>query len=620
MLGLIEYEYAMTKRIITLPFILACALVWALMLYFLLMTPYMADNFLFSRNMTPDFTSVMAGTPIESLEPLTLWAAVHQAIHMYSTWCGRFTGNLAVFTLFLLPYTAYAFLAATSFVVYVLLLHVCVWGRRWRATLNAKWMLGLSALLWASLPSFGSAFFWISVGGSIALLGQALFLLPYRLALDPKESRPTDSWLRCALFFLAGMAVASLDFPTSAAMPVASLACVAWLYFQQKAGTRRLPRMLLAGALGVCLGAAITLMAPGNAERMRLSSDQNLHNYLVSSWGERIASYLLNLPQAALMQGVPLVLLLWGCWSLYQHHGKGWWRHLPPAAFLFLLPAVATHGAYLFTFWPPSRAFATTDVQLLVAAGIVAWTALPTASPGALRVFRKLRAVLCIFCIISLAQEVWAFYQVDQDIAAREVVFHAHKGGDARVPALTVRGNRYMVLGSDLQDIDTDPQHWVNRAVAAWYGLKSVAITMSPPRLLHPSSGSDFSTQVGLTQDGTILHARYQGSAEGLHPESLHVYYYGVPSLLNKLPQYAADPIFRWLEKGEDGDLRLLLIPILLARADIKLRWNTDGTAQGKAKLWGLFSLPGDIWLVRPGESKTSFNIITLHENPITAQ
>lgn len=607
----------MTKKIITLPFILACIFVWGLMLYFLLMTPYMADNFLFSRYMFPGYAAFMSGAPIERLEPMTLWTAVHQAIHMYSSWCGRFTGNLAVYLIFLLPYTAYAFLAATAFVVYVLLLHACIWGHRWRDTLNAGWVLGLSALLWAGLPSFGSAFFWISVGGSIALLGQALFLLPYRLALDPNASTSADSYPRCALFFLAGMAVASLDFPTSAAMPVASLACVAWLYFQQKAGTRRLPRMLLAGALGVCLGAAFTLLAPGNAERMRLSSDQGLQAYLASSWGERIASYFLNLPQAALMQGVPLVLLLWGCWSLYQYHGKNWWRHLPPAAFLFLLPAAATHGAYLFTFWPPARAFATTAVQLIVAAGIVAWTALPTANPGALRVFRKLRAVLCIFCIISLAQEVWAFYQVDQDIAAREVVFHAHKGGDARVPALTVRGNRYMVLGSDLQDIDTDPQHWVNRAVAAWYGLKSVAITMSPPRLLHPSSGSDFSTQVGLTQDGTILHARYQGSAEGLHPESLYVYYYGAPGLLSKLPQYAADPIFRWLEKGKDGDLRLLLVPILLARADIKLRWNADATAQGKTKLWGLFPLSGDVWLVRPGEQKISFDIMTLHESPI---
>lgn len=589
----------------------ACIFIWCVLLYFILLTPYMTDNYLFSRDMLPGYAAFMSGAPIEQLAPMTVEAALRQAVAMYPSWCGRFTGNLVVYLSFLLPYPVYALLAATAFVAYLFLLHMCIWGKRWRETLSAGWLLALGALLWVGMPSFGSAFFWISVGGLYALLGQALFLLPYRFALDQEHLTTANPAVQCILFFAAGIFVAMLDYATSAAMPVTALACTGWLYFQQKPEVRRIPRMLLAGALGVSIGGALTLMAPGNAERMRLTTDPAVHEYMASTFFDKIISYILNLPQALLLQGVPLLLLLWACWALYNSHGRRWFTHVPHAALLFLLPAATTHGAYFFTAWPPPRAFATTTVQFIVAACIMAYAALPTARGKTLRVLSALRLALAVFCICNLLYEAQKFWQVHLAMQLRETIFAAHKGEDARVPPLTIRGDTRMVLGSHLQDISPDPTFWVNRAVAAWHGLKSVAIAM-PQYSLAPDTEQAEEIPLRILADSSCIRVHYAPHVSSPRPDYMHIYYYGRPGLLHKLPQPMAEAIFHWLEKGHTGDFRLLLVPLLCARVDIKLDWSEGNAGNGKAIPWGMYPIPSDMWLVSPGKEKFSFDLIPL--------
>lgn len=597
-------RYSTNKSII-----IACIFIWCVLLYFILLTPYMTDNYLFSRDMLPGYAAFISGAPIEQLAPMTFEAALRQAADMYTSWCGRFTGNLVVYLSFLLPYPVYALLAATAFVAYLFLLHICVWGARWRETLNARWLLALGALLWLGMPSFGSAFFWISVGGFYALLGQALFLLPYRFALNQKTPATAPPAVQCLLFFAAGIFVAMLDYATAAAMPVAALACTVWLYFRQAPKARRIPRMLLAGALGVSLGGALTLLAPGNAERVRLTTDPAVHEYMASSFSDKVISYILHLPQALLLQGVPLLLLLWACWVLYRSYGRRWFAHVPHAALLFLLPAAVTHGAYFFTSWPPPRAFATTTVQFIVAACIMAYAALPTAEKKALRLLSVLRIILAVFCLGSLLYESQRFWQVHLAIQHRESVYAAHKGEDVLVPPLPIQGNTYMVLSSHLADISSNPTFWVNRAVAAWYGLKSVATHISQYSLV-PDTTKDIPLR--LLVDNTCINVRYSPHGSAPKTEYLHIYYYGNPALLHKIPQPVADAIFQWLEKGREGDFRLLLIPLLCARADIKLNWSEDNVGKGKGISWGKYPIASDMWLVSPGEEKLSFHLIPL--------
>ncbi len=572
---------------------------------FLWFTPGMADNHIFGRHMVPGFAAFTAGAPIESMAPLTIASAFIQSAELYTTWCGRFTGNLAVFLLFLLPHAVYVCFAATCSVLYLFMLHMLVAGVNWREALGAGRLLGLAAFLWVGLPSFGSAFFWLSVGGYIALMGQALFLLPYRFALDaPRDTAPKSTLSHCILFFLGGIVVASLDYPSCVALPVASMACVVFLHLRQAKEKRHIPWTLLCGAVGVSMGAAITLLAPGNAGRMALTTDPEVHAWLASSWGERIMSWLLHLPEAFGLALVPLALITWACTVLWRGRGWRFALALPSATWLFLLPAMATVGSYMFTAWPPARAFNTVAAQLIVVAMLLKDGAMPKAGRRMVRCYGALRLLLCVVCLASVVQTGYKLWLVHGAQAEREAVFAAHKGEDVSVPPMPVRGDSHMVLGSHLSDVTPDPAHWLNRAVAAFYGLRTVTLQTPAPREFVVS-GSSAQSPLRAQINGNRLHAIWKDVQE------LHFYYFGVPALLYKAPDFICYPLLRWLGEGREGDWRLLLVPILLARTDVTLRKQASGEGQGESTLWGIEHGHG-LWLVRPGGGAASFDIIPL--------
>ncbi|MCR5814722.1 MAG: DUF6056 family protein [Desulfovibrio sp.] len=603
----------------------ACTLIWLLMFSLSAMTPFMTDNYLFSRAMTPGYAAFMSGASIDRLDPMSWKAAVDQSLLMYTTWCGRFFGNFFVYVSFMLPGLLRAALSSALFVGLCLLVHVHVFGKAWLEQLSAKALLLPAALLWAGMPSFGSAFFWVSVGGLPAILAQLLFLLPYRFALDHPDNLEKSSYSFSVFFFLFGLITANLDYASSAAMPVAACAACCWLFFRQKRRPRKMAFWSLAGFLGVSLGAAITLLAPGNAERLRLTTDAEVHAWLASSFFERILDYCLNLPRALLLQGVPLLLLLWAFCALRQCHGSKWWQAIPIPCVFFLVPFAATHAAYFFTCWPPARAFATTTVQLTLAASIAAYAAQrSTAYQRASclhRLFQALGLALCLYCALTIPVECGKFYQLHQAIAAREAVFVSHRGEDVRVPALPVEGDRYLVLNYHLQDIFYDPGHWVNRAVAAYWGLKSVALREERwPKLsaqLSDSSGNPCQLVCQRSKDRLKLELFVRSQVSPPY-QQLCGYYYGRPGLVSLLPGFLADSLAERFR--ENSNFWSTFVPLLFARFDATLSWQSqaDGSflAQAEAPLWGIYTLPcAPFWLVQPGQSKYSFALVPLTES-----
>lgn len=586
------------------------ALVVGIIYYFLDLSPMVTDNFLFSRDMRPGYARVYSGAPVESLEPMTVSAAFRQAAEMYFTWCGRFAGNAAVYLLFMLPRWLYNILAALVFGLYIFLLQVCVFGKNWRERVSAKWTLAFAGMLWLGIPSFGEAFLWLSVGGQIALLGQALVFLPFRFALDGLSRAKSTVVLvcQCAGLFLLGGVVASLDYPTSAALPPTGAACVLWLWFRRKKGSRRVPWLSLFATLGLCAGAIATLKAPGNAGRLLLTHDMNVIAYLSMGWPERIGIYLTKLPGGVLMQYVPLILLIWSGAVLRQKWKGDWFRRWPVPSLLFFLPAVLTYAAYLFTAWPPPRAFATPAAQLIVGASIVYVAAAPEASLAMTRRFRIIRAVFCAVCAIILAFQGVNFYQLDKKIAERERIIRTSSAETVIIPELPRKANRYWPLWCST-DASQDPDFWVNRYMAAYYGVKRIAMS-GPPVKQYRMEGSSYEADPRVELKLGRFRVDFKKRPEN-NPAALHIYYYGDKAILNWLPDWIAAPIVNWLGDPEGDDWRSLLAPILLARTDIPLNMN------GGADLSG-YSLPvrlentEKLWIVHPGDGKFSLNLVRL--------
>ncbi|WP_297828807.1 DUF6056 family protein [uncultured Desulfovibrio sp.] len=584
-------------------------LVAAVFFYFIWLTPYMTDNFIFSREIRPGYASFYTGEKI-SVSPMSIGGAFRQAWEMYFTWCGRFAGNLAVYLLFLLPRWLYCVFASLLFVFYLLLLQMCIFGREWRKNLSAGWLLGLAAIFWAGIPSFGEAFFWLSVGGQIALLGQALMLLPLRFALDDKACcngcNRAAYGLKCIIYFIGGIIVASLDYPTSAVMPATAFVCTVWLYFRDRKSFPKIPWLALAGTVGLTVGAALTLLAPGNYQRMLLTNDRAVHDYLASGWSDRILSWLTSLPLAALMQFVPLTLLLWACYVLFRQYGNKWPRHIPAPALLFLFPAILTHGAYLFTAWPPPRAFATCFAQLTVCSCIVFVAAEKLASRKSWKFFQAGRLVLCLFCIFSLPYEAGKFRQLDAIVTERNKILSTAQTPEAVLPRIPYMGDKYLVLGKYLPDIGPDPDFWVNRAMSAYYGFDKVRVP--PFDASYDGAAEALPTGRVFFSNGR-LNALMADSSQ--KPQKLHVYYYGAPALLASLPPALGAKIFRWLSDARPHELKTLLVPILLARVDLKIGSAVNGEASGQSDYLKIINAD-HLWLVKPGEGARSFNLLPL--------
>lgn len=593
-------------------------LVMALFFYFVWLAPYMTDNFVFSHDIRPGYAQFYKGADITT-SPMTMSGAFRQACEMYATWCGRFAGNMAVYILFMLPHFLYSLLAAGVFCLYILLLQMCVFGRAWRQNLTSAWILGIAGMIWISIPSFGEAFFWLSVGGQIALLAQAAMLLPFRFAFDSEIPRKTRfSWLLYPLFFLGGIITCSLDYPTSAALPATAIAADIYIWARQHKDSRRIPWLLLWGTLGLCLGAAATILAPGNRQRLLLTNDAQVHEYMAASWPERIVSWLGHLPHSAIMLAPPLILCIWCCWRLWKTQGEDWWRKIPPATLLFLLPALLTHGAYLFTAWPPQRAFCTCAAQLVVC-GCILLSVVLRENPGMELLKAKFLIIAAaLWCAATLCYEAAQFYKLNKLTREREAIIYASKDGTAILPRLNVRPDGYQPLGGSLPDIREDPEFWVNRATAAHYGLKQV---MTVPEYKNGDDkilAADFSKpakeepllrNLSMSIDKERLIVSVPDRSQAHLDGTLHVYYHGRPGLLDSLWIPGTKKIFAWLSEAKPGEFRHYLLPLFLARKDVPLVPDENGNIRAVTDPLNLAD-PSRLWIVRPGGYKYSFDLL----------
>lgn len=582
--------------------------------YFSFNAPYMTDNFVFSRYLDPGYASFYTGKDVTA-SPLTLYSAFRQAYNMYFSWCGRFTGNLAVYLLFLLPDTIYHIISCLAFALYILLIQICVFGRNWREKLDPGCLLALAALVWLSIPSFGEAFLWLSVGGQIALLAQLGMLLPYRQAIQDtgwKAQGPLRSSILASLFFLAGVATSSLDYPTSAALPGTALAATAYIYYRQKAVTRKIPWILLCGALGLLIGGVLTLAAPGNMQRMLLTNDDNVISWLALSWPQRIGLWFLHLPGLVALFPVPLIILLWGLFSIGKAKGKNFYKFIPLSALLFLLPFLLTLGAYLFTAWPPTRAFASCSIQLLICSLIIAQDGLEFGTYPLKRIWRIMRLCLAVCAISTIVWQGFVYYNLHQEVRLRENIIASTKGAELLLPPLKVPVNDYQPLGGALGDISEDAEFWVNRAMALHYGFKKVYKTNR--KLEFRTAQGNFTQDISLYLDNDRFFIR-TGNASLAKPleKGAYIYYYGRPALLSRLWTPLANKIYASLAGLRKGDMLLYLVPLLMAQTRLKPMQDDPPGYMGRSPLIRLDDAE-TVWLVQPGDGKLSFNLIPFRD------
>lgn len=575
------------------------ALIFVCMATFCLLTPLISDDYYFGSSSLQPFASIMAGDAVEPFGREGFEDIFRRAAQMYGTWDGRFMAYVTFGFYLWLPQALYALLVAGIFclTVHLALLHALGPDDDRRRT---PFLVGLmaAALLWG-MPTCGSIYFWrTGLAYAMDICCALLFLLPFRSLPDGPESgegRPLSPAAVCG-FWLLALYFGMLQYNTPILCLLAGSAAI-WRSWRR--GARLRPMLPLLGGLAI-LGAGLCVIfaAPGNAQRVLIRADW----FLGLDFWDKLRLWLLAQPKVQTLFWLPWALTFWALWVLFRRYGRAFPRRLPLPGLVALLLGQMGQGAYLFAPAPDSRAYTSSFLFMLLGGCILARAALEQAAPETGRRARRVAGVFLALALLSLPHELYLFLAGKAELDARDAVYAASAGKDARVEPLRTRGDRFFVLGAYQQDISQDPDFWINQVVARYWNLSSAALRLPPPRVF--SHVEEDGRRVDLVQNGAELSLRPVARPAA---SVYYVYYYGKPGLVRYLPATLADALTRWIGRGRPGDWRLWLTPLLYAQARLR-----PGDTE-PATLWGLYPVEdAPLWLVRPGDGPASFRLLPL--------
>lgn len=425
-----------------------------LMLILNFFTPMVADDYSYSLNR-------VTRERIASFQDI-----LESQYNHYFTWGGRnVVHTLAQLFLWIGKpfFTVMNSIAYTAFSL-VLYAHAnCGSGRKYQPFLY----LLINLALWFAVPVFGQTTLWL-VGSCNYLWGSLIifsFLLPYRYALQDASGKGT--WWKIPVWLLLGILAGWCNENTSG---MAVMLTVLFLV-RYVVRNRKVPIWGISGLIGVTAGFVIMILAPGNYARSDLFvQEQSTIRKLIAGFETCTDVFWENLlPLSVLFAALYMVFLF----------GKGdYGKKLVPL--FYFLGAMACNYAMMLAPIYPYRAEFGTISALIVACGSVI-TGLQTAYPGISERQTVRAGVSAVLgCSIFLFCISYAVASMELSLTWRDTA-----NRDADIQAQIVEGNRDIVVDSiapdnpnnplyQMEDIQPDPNHWVNLAVARYYGIDSI--------------------------------------------------------------------------------------------------------------------------------------------------
>jgi hypothetical protein len=382
---------------------------------------------------------------------------------------GRLPTHGLLFLLLRHPPVVFAVVAAAAYMGLALALYLLA-GRNLKEP-RTGWLVLSQILLWATIPVPSEVFFWRSaactffIGSTVALW----VIVPYRLAggHDPGKAERPGRWpaARAAGMFLLALAGGW----SNECMGLALVLTLALFCAKRKWIDKQPWRLwMLAGLAGALTGFLALMLAPAQWSRVqedyagvgRSGLAPVLHATLLQA---------LNLSMNMLLRWTPLLAVLLVCIGWRMQSGRKALRHEVLPSLIFLAGALAAVYVLCPVVFLRDRAFAVSWFLLLPAVGS-ALPALPHKGKMWLRACAA--AALGLLC----AQALHGYRAEWREAARQQQLWQAR---DAYIRAEKAKGHLDVTV-INLQDLTEDPQSWPNRAVAAYYGLHSVAIGGNP--------------------------------------------------------------------------------------------------------------------------------------------
>ena len=413
--------------------VLVCLVIMAVMSWFCAMTPWISDDYAFSKN--------EAG----------LWAT---QVKEYLEWSGKFVGHYMARVLLSGPEWVHPVLTPIMFMLLVAGGALLALGAQWRERLCAWHLVVVAGLVWIALPAFGTVFFWRTGTGDYgySLVWATLFLVPYRMWADRADFRLPGG----ALFVFAGILA---GWSNENVGMLAILTALGVSVFRWRA-SGRVHLWAIAGIAGAILGWSMMMAAPGNAirlaavggvEKIPLASMKALLRF-VQFWSTE---------QIEMLPYFLAALLL--AWML---HRRGL---LKPAAWIpavvFFLMAQASLGAFIASPSTPYRAMSAT----FFFTALCPFSLLVALNPTSL----KARALFTIFCALLLSSvliEARVFLMA-QPLLAPQTQYSLR---NLDYPET----DKYFFPGYDIRMVDLFSQKWRN--IVPWHETQTLRVYGAP--------------------------------------------------------------------------------------------------------------------------------------------
>ncbi|MDD3305662.1 MAG: DUF6056 family protein [Acetobacterium sp.] len=435
-----------TNRII---FSAILAITFVYMVFLNIKTPLIADDFVYT---------FIFGT---SMPVMNFGDIINSQISYYTTWGGRVVAETLTQLFMFLGKDVFSLANSLCYIIFCLAVYFLAVGR----TIRFELLLLTTVMIWFFIPMFGQTIMWLTGSCNYLWCGTLILLaiLPFRL-YEEKQSKLLNSlWfalMMIPLFFISGITNEN----TAGAMILIML-MFCGVYYKRKI---RIPLFAFSGLFFSICGFLCMIFAPGNSLRVENESAVAEVTMMVGSNPiiTRLAYFAYNL--YALM---PLVILAAITFVLLKNEKN------KKSGVNFGIFTVAAAAAMVVMLAPPKfppRAMFGLAAFLIIAV-VYALSQLKLTEKRVGKVVIIPGCAILLFYIMS-----WGYIGVDaitvnkQYIARVEIIGEQKLAEVIAVPAIVPLSSHNGMYG--LKDVQTDPNHWVNRALADYFGVKNVVL------------------------------------------------------------------------------------------------------------------------------------------------
>lgn len=438
-----------SKKTNLILFFAVLVLTFFYMLFLNLKTPLIADDFV--------YTFIFGtSTPVTSIGDIITSQTTY-----YLNWGGRVIAETLTQMFMFLGKDIFNVANSVCYIVFCLAVYFLAVGRKIRIEL----LLLTTILIWFFTPMFGQTVMWLTGSCNYLWCGTIILLalLPFRLFEEKQTKMLKSIWfaiIMAPLFFLSGI---TNENTAGAMILIMLMFCL--VYYKRKI---HIPAFVFTGLFFSICGFLCMIFAPGNGMRVTNESTVSEVTMMVGSNPiiTRLSYFAYNL--YALM---PLVLLAAIAFVLLKNEKA---QKEIVVFGIFVLAAVAAMFVMLVPPKFPPRAMFGLAAFLIVAI-VYAFSQLKF-NPDRIRKFVLIPGCcVLLFYVMSLGYVGVDAITVNKQYLARvEMIQEQQNEVLIQVPEIVPLSSHNGMYG--LKDVQMDPNHWVNRALADYFRVPNIVL------------------------------------------------------------------------------------------------------------------------------------------------